>query len=239
MERDSINSIIIQHHYDKLMTSCLEYFLDLALFCNVLHCELAYNMITCSWRRWPSTMHFGSSYGLIWFSTIYWCKTKALSISLILVDLSCCPHCLRQDLILLRFCPPLVGYDSAAVPPMPSWHLMVLAGYHKTPVAVDNTNSGIATHYNTITLQCCHSLAVVGILSPLQFLINCWFYHVLGCKNVKICRNNWLNGSIPCMHIYTPYHWCLSACPTPRIIGQNNQIRSWKTIQNLYNTRLL
>ena len=39
MERDGINSIIIQHHYDKLMISRLEYFLDLALFCNVLHCE--------------------------------------------------------------------------------------------------------------------------------------------------------------------------------------------------------
>ena len=73
---------------------------------------------------------------------------------------------------VLLFCPPLVGYDSAVVPPMPSQHLMVLAGYHKIPVTVDNTNSGIATHYNTITLQHYHLLAVVGILSPLQFLIN-------------------------------------------------------------------
>ena len=89
---------------------------------------------------------------------------------------------------------------------MPSWHLMVSAGYHKIPVAVDNTNSGIAIHYNTITLQHCHLSAVVGILSPFQFLINCWFYHVLGCKNVKICRNNQLKWQHPCMHIHTPYH---------------------------------
>ena len=88
---------------------------------------------------------------------------------------------------------------------MPSQHLMVLAGYHKIPVAVDNTNSGMATHYNTITLQHCHLLVVVRILSPLQFLINCWFYHVLGCKNVKICRDNWLKWWHLCMHIYTPY----------------------------------
>jgi hypothetical protein len=32
MQRDGINSIIIRHHYDKLMTSRLRYFLDLALF---------------------------------------------------------------------------------------------------------------------------------------------------------------------------------------------------------------
>ena len=41
MQRDGINIIRIRHHYDKLMTSCLGYFLDLALFFNVSHCELA------------------------------------------------------------------------------------------------------------------------------------------------------------------------------------------------------
>ena len=40
-QRDGINSIIIRHHYDKLMTSRLGYFVDLALFFNVSHCELA------------------------------------------------------------------------------------------------------------------------------------------------------------------------------------------------------
>jgi len=48
MHMVGINSIIIRHHYEKLMTSCLGYFLDLALFVNVLHYELAYNMITSS-----------------------------------------------------------------------------------------------------------------------------------------------------------------------------------------------
>ena len=37
------------------------------------------------------------------------------------------------------------------------------------PVAADNTHSGIATHYNTMTLQHYHLSAVVGILSPLVF----------------------------------------------------------------------
>ena len=41
MQRNGINFILIQHHYDKLMTSCLGYFLDLALFVNVSHCESA------------------------------------------------------------------------------------------------------------------------------------------------------------------------------------------------------
>jgi hypothetical protein len=45
---DGINSILIQHHYDKLMISRLKYFLDLALFVNVSHYESAYNMITSS-----------------------------------------------------------------------------------------------------------------------------------------------------------------------------------------------
>ena len=41
MQRDGINSIIIKHHYDKLMISHLGYFLDLALFYNVSHYELS------------------------------------------------------------------------------------------------------------------------------------------------------------------------------------------------------
>jgi hypothetical protein len=48
MQMDGINSIINQHHYEKLVTSRLGYFLDLALFCNVSHYESAYNMIANS-----------------------------------------------------------------------------------------------------------------------------------------------------------------------------------------------
>ena len=40
MLKDGINSIIIQHHYEKLIISRLGYFLDLALFGNVSHYEL-------------------------------------------------------------------------------------------------------------------------------------------------------------------------------------------------------
>ena len=46
-QRDEINSIIVRHHYDKLMTSCLGYFLDLAL-CHIVSWPKYYNQFTNS-----------------------------------------------------------------------------------------------------------------------------------------------------------------------------------------------
>ena len=62
---------------------------------------------------------------------------------------------------------------------------------------------------------------------------NCWFYHVLGCKNVKICRDNQLKWWYPCMHICTLYQWCIAKRSPSSIATISAHLMLWPSLSQL------